>query len=50
MPKYTRNTGKEWTDRDVKQLRELAKKNTPYESDWFEAWADRDFSAIESQQ
>jgi len=29
MPKYTRNTGKEWTRTDVKQLRELAKDNTP---------------------
>jgi hypothetical protein len=29
MPKYTRNTGKEWTDGDVRQLRELARENTP---------------------
>ncbi len=29
MPKYTRNTGKEWTRTDVKQLRELARENTP---------------------
>ncbi len=29
MPKYTRNTGKEWTPAEVKQLRELAKDNTP---------------------
>jgi hypothetical protein len=29
MPKYTRNTGKEWTQKDVKQLRELVKENTP---------------------
>jgi hypothetical protein len=29
MPKYTRNTGKEWTGKDVRQLRELAKENTP---------------------
>lgn len=29
MPKYTRNTGKEWKAADVKQLRELAKENTP---------------------
>ena len=29
MPKYTRNTGKEWTARDEKQLRELARQNTP---------------------
>ena len=29
MPKYTRNTGKEWTKADVRQLKELAKENTP---------------------
>jgi hypothetical protein len=29
MPKYTRNTGKEWTKDDDKQLKELAKQNTP---------------------
>ena len=29
MPKYTRNTGKEWTKADVSQLRELARENTP---------------------
>jgi len=29
MPKYTRNTGKEWTRTDEKQLRDLAKDNTP---------------------
>jgi hypothetical protein len=29
MPKYTRNTGKEWTKDDVKQLDTLAKQNTP---------------------
>jgi hypothetical protein len=29
MPKYTRNTGKDWTSADVKQLKELAKQNTP---------------------
>jgi hypothetical protein len=29
MPKYTRNTGKEWTDGEVKELKELAKQNTP---------------------
>lgn len=29
MPKYTRNTGKTWIPTDVKQLRELAKENTP---------------------
>jgi hypothetical protein len=29
MPKYTRNTGKQWSKDDVKQLKELAKQNTP---------------------
>ena len=29
MAKYTRNTGKDWTTSDVRQLRELAKENTP---------------------
>ena len=29
MPKSTRNTGKNWTQKDVAQLRSLAKKNTP---------------------
>jgi hypothetical protein len=29
MPKYTRNTGKPWTPADVRQLRELARGNTP---------------------
>lgn len=29
MAKYTRNTGKDWTARDVRQLRELAEENTP---------------------
>ena len=29
MPKYTRNTGKSWTPADVRQLKELARKNTP---------------------
>ncbi len=29
MPKYIRNTGKEWTEGDVKQLRDLARQNTP---------------------
>ena len=29
MPKSTRNTGKPWTPQEVKQLKELAKKNTP---------------------
>lgn len=27
--KYTKNAGKKWTPAEVKQLRELAKKNTP---------------------
>jgi hypothetical protein len=29
MPKYTRNTGKAWTDDDVKELKRLAKGDTP---------------------
>jgi hypothetical protein len=29
MPKYTRNTGKSWTQKDVSQLRSLARQNTP---------------------
>jgi hypothetical protein len=29
LPKYIRNTGKPWTDADVKQLRTLAKGDTP---------------------
>lgn len=29
MPKYTRNKGKPWIPSDVKQLRALAKENTP---------------------
>jgi hypothetical protein len=29
MSKSTRNTGKPWTGSDVKQLRQLAKENTP---------------------
>ncbi len=29
MSKSTRNTGKPWTPSDVKQLKELAKGNTP---------------------
>ena len=29
MPKYTRNTGKEWTDEDVGQLKKLAEQDTP---------------------
>jgi hypothetical protein len=29
MPKSTRNTGKDWSQTDVSQLRTLAKQNTP---------------------
>ena len=29
MAKYTRNTGKEWTSKDISNLRQLAKQNTP---------------------
>lgn len=29
MPKYTRNTGKEWTPQDVRELKDLAAQNTP---------------------
>ncbi len=29
MPKYTRNAGKPWTPKEVSELRELAKDNTP---------------------
>lgn len=29
MAKSTRNTGKPWTAQDVKQLKQLAKENTP---------------------
>jgi hypothetical protein len=29
MPKYNRNSGKPWTKLDIKQLKDLAKKNTP---------------------
>lgn len=29
MAKYNRNSGKEWTSGDVKQLKDLAKQNTP---------------------
>lgn len=29
MPKSTRNTGKAWIPADLKQLRQLAKENTP---------------------
>lgn len=29
MSKSTRNTGKQWTSSDVKELRQMAKENTP---------------------
>ncbi len=29
MPKYTRNSGKEWTSADRKELVKLASENTP---------------------
>jgi hypothetical protein len=29
VPKYTRNTGKPWSAADIKQLRQMAKGNTP---------------------
>lgn len=29
LPKYIRNTGKEWTADDVRQLRKLAKQDAP---------------------
>lgn len=29
LPRYIRNTGKPWTDKDVEQLRKLAKEDTP---------------------
>lgn len=29
MSKSTRNTGKRWTPQEVKQLKQLAKENTP---------------------
>jgi hypothetical protein len=29
MAKYTRNSGKEWTSKEVSNLRNLAKENTP---------------------
>ena len=29
MPKYTRNTGKQWTAPQVRELRQLARENTP---------------------
>ena len=29
MPKYNRNSGKSWTSTEIKELRNLAQKNTP---------------------
>lgn len=29
MPKYTRNSGKSWTSNEVKEMRHLARENTP---------------------
>lgn len=29
MPKYTRNTGKEWKSSEVSQMRQFARENTP---------------------
>ena len=29
MAKYNRNTGKQWTPREVSQLKQLARQNTP---------------------
>lgn len=29
MPKYTRNSGKQWTNEDQRELRKLANENTP---------------------
>ena len=29
MAWYTRNSGKDWTDKDVQKLKELAKQDTP---------------------
>lgn len=29
LPKYIRNTGKSWSAREISQLRELARHNTP---------------------
>lgn len=29
MPKYTRNSGKRWSNAEVQQLRRLAAENTP---------------------
>lgn len=29
MPKYTRNAGKQWSNREERQLAQLARQNTP---------------------
>ena len=29
MPKYIRNSGKQWADKEVRELKQLAKQNTP---------------------
>ena len=29
MAKYNRNSGKDWTSKDISQLKSLAKQNTP---------------------
>ena len=29
MPYYTRNTGKSWTPKDIAQLKQMVKQNTP---------------------
>jgi hypothetical protein len=29
MPKYTRNTGQPWTRNQIRELKEMAKQNTP---------------------
>lgn len=29
MPRYTRNTGKRWTRGEIRELRQLARENTP---------------------
>lgn len=29
MPYYTRNTGKSWTSKDVSQLKQMVRQNTP---------------------
>lgn len=29
LPKYIRNSGKDWTDEDVKNLKKMSKEDTP---------------------